>query len=602
MRKFIKTSWFLFVLLIIMGFELKPASSTQPDTTAITQPGPRQTIRLDPRVRQRYVPPPVEFLKSAEQVASANIVVSYNGGGWTPEAQNAFEFAVGIWETLITSPITIEVDADFDQLGANILGGAGPNTVVRDFPNAPLSSTWYPVATANKLSNSDQDPGSADILATFSSDFPNWHFGTGSSTPTGQISFATVVLHELGHGLGFLGSMKTGGGCIGPPSRGCYNISGYPMIYDRFTENGEGVALLSFPNNSTALGDQLTSENLYFDSPGGNFANSGNRVPIYAPSTWSQGSSYSHLAESFNPTSHALMTFSISYGETIHHPGAVTLCMFEEMGWTVSEACSSGTDTPISGLSATNNGPTIYGGATQLTANITGGSNVSYEWDFGDSTGGSGKSVSHQYTSPGSYIAQVTATNSTNQATASTSVQVEVSVSELSAGNDSPTLLGTPTQLNALVTSGSNVIYTWDFGDSSGGSGASPAHSYPAAGEYTAQVTAANAVSMATTTTLVQVEEGITGLSASNDGPTLLGSQIQFTATLTTGNNVTYEWDFGDGESDSGADVSHQYTSQGVYTVELTATNLVSDESAATVVYVVEQLYWIYLPLQAKQP
>ena len=143
-----------------MGFELKPAISSQPNTTVSIQPGARQTIRLDPQVRQRYVPPPVEFLKSAEQSAGANIVVSYNGGGWTPEAQNAFEFAVGIWETLITSPITIEVDADFGPLGATILGGAGPNMVVRDFPNAPLSSTWYPVATANKLSNSDQDPGS----------------------------------------------------------------------------------------------------------------------------------------------------------------------------------------------------------------------------------------------------------------------------------------------------------------------------------------------------------------------------------------------------------------------------------------------------------
>ncbi|MCK4725978.1 MAG: PKD domain-containing protein, partial [Anaerolineales bacterium] len=334
---------------------------------------------------------------------------------------------------MITSPVTIEVDADFGPLGENILGGARPTVVVRDFPNAPQSSTWYPVATANKLANSDQYPGNADIQATFSSDFPDWHFGTSSSNPTDKISFTSVVLHELGHGLGFFGSMRVDDGsgtdeCRGTSGEGCYGYFGSPMIYDRYAENGGGTALISFTNNHPSLTTQLTSNNLFFDSPGGNFANGGSRVPIYAPSTWNQGSSYSHLAESFNPTSHALMTYSISRGETIYNPGAVTLCMFEEMGWTVSETCSGSPDTTISGLAAENDGPTIFGTATQLNATITGGSNVSYAWDFGDSTSGSGPSPSHTYTAPGSYTAEVTATNSVNQLTATTSVQVEVAI------------------------------------------------------------------------------------------------------------------------------------------------------------------------------
>ena len=604
MRRIVKVSWFLLSTLILMGLVLAPAIRAQTNEVTITHPGPRRLIRLDPEVRQRYVPPPTEFLASAEQAATANIQVNYIGSEWTTEAEDAFEFAVGIWETLITSPVTIVVDADFGPLGENILGGAGPTVVVRDFPNAPQSSTWYPVATANKLANSDQYPGNADILATFSSDFPDWHFGTGSSTPTDKISFASVILHELGHGLGFLGSMEAGGECTGNPSNGCYGIGfdDYPMIYDRFTENGAGTALLSFPNNSTALGDQLTSGDLFFNSPGGNFANSGSRVKIYAPSPWNQGSSYSHLDEIFNPTSHALMTYSISRGETIHNPGSVTLCMFAEMGWTVSETCSTDTDSPISGLSATNNGPTILGTATQLVANIAGGSNVSYAWDFGDSTSGSGKSVSHQYAAPGSYTAEVTATNSVNQATATTSVQVEVAISGINAANDGPTLLGTATQLSASISTGSDVSYEWDFGDSTGSTEASPSHTYSAPGEYTAEVTASNGVSEETTTTLVQVEEAITGLKAANDGPTLLGNVTQFTASLSTGSNVIYEWDFGDGESDSGTAVLHQYAIPGTYTIELSATNFVSQETATTVVYVIEQFSWIYLPLQVKPP
>jgi hypothetical protein len=58
-------------------------------------------------------------------------------------------------------------------------------------------------ATTNKLANTDHNPGLADINATFSSSHPDWYFGTGDSTPINKIDFVSVVLHELGHGLGF---------------------------------------------------------------------------------------------------------------------------------------------------------------------------------------------------------------------------------------------------------------------------------------------------------------------------------------------------------------------------------------------------------------
>jgi hypothetical protein len=346
MKKLFSLTTPLLSLLIILSFAASPAISAQPTDETTSFPGPTTLIRLDPQVRQRYEPPPAVFLQSLAnpaQTSTASIVVNFNGP-WTSEAQVAFRFAADIWETLITSSIPIVVDAEFGPLGLGILGGAGPTSIRRNFINAPQTSTWYPVATANKLANTDLEPGLADIQATFSSTYPNWYFETGSSTPGDKISFASVVLHELGHGLGFTGSMRVDDGsgsneCNGTAGWGCYGYIGSPMIYDHFTENGSGTSLLTLQNYSTTLADQLTSNNLYFDSPGGNFANGGNRIPIYAPSTWSEGSSYSHLAESFNSTGHSMMTFSISKGETIHNPGSITLCMFKEMGWTVAESC-----------------------------------------------------------------------------------------------------------------------------------------------------------------------------------------------------------------------------------------------------------------------
>jgi len=87
--------------------------------------------------------------------------------------------------------------------------------------------------------------------------------------------------------------------------------------------------------------------------------------------------------------------------------------------------------------------------------------------------------------------------------------------------SDSPTVLGQATMLTATVAAGSNVAYTWAFGDGSPllttggspllptggttGSGAVVTHTYPTIGIYTAVVTASNSVSVLTTTTSVTV-------------------------------------------------------------------------------------------------
>lgn len=76
--------------------------------------------------------------------------------------------------------------------------------------------------------------------------------------------------------------------------------------------------------------------------------------------------------------------------------------------------------------------------------------------------------------------------------------------------NDSPTILGNATTFTVTLSSGTNVTYTWDFGD-----GGSPlvgsdvmTHAYTAAGGYTAVVTAANSVAIVTATTPVSIQAG----------------------------------------------------------------------------------------------
>jgi hypothetical protein len=293
---------------------------------------PKASLFLDPNPSRFRVGLPTNFLTSTGQVnfPTSNTVINVNYTGFTPAAQTAFQFAVDIWESLLDSSVPINVNASFANLGSGILGQAGPESFFRNFSAAPQTNTWYPVALANSLAGQDLDPAASDIGSQFNSNF-NWYYGLDNNVPTNQISFVSVVLHELGHGLGFLGLMNNQSG-VGSWGFG----TGSPGIYDRFTENGSGQSLLNtslFPNPSTALGSQLTSNNIFFDGSNANAANGGNRVKLYAPSTWSGGSSYSHLDEVFNNTPNALMTYSIGFGESILNPGPVTLGLFKDMGW-----------------------------------------------------------------------------------------------------------------------------------------------------------------------------------------------------------------------------------------------------------------------------
>ncbi len=244
----------------------------------------------------------------------------------------------------------------------------------------------------------------------------------------------------------------------------------------------------------------------------------------------------------------------------------------------------------IAGLAAINNSPTPLDSVTTLTAAVTAGSNVNYAWNFGDGTTGNGRVVAHTYTAVGNYTATVTATNSLGSATATTAVNIFIApIAGLTASNNGPTPLDSVTTLTATVRTGSNVSYTWDFGDGTpDGSGAVVTHTYTTAGNYTATVTATNSLGSVTATTAVNIFIApIVGLIASSDDSTQLGSATTFSATITSGSRVSYLWDFGDGTTGNGAIVSHTYPRVGVYMAVVTATNAVSTLSDTTTVTVI---------------
>jgi uncharacterized repeat protein (TIGR01451 family) len=240
----------------------------------------------------------------------------------------------------------------------------------------------------------------------------------------------------------------------------------------------------------------------------------------------------------------------------------------------------------ISGLAASNSSPTALGSATAFTASIAAGYGATFAWNFGDGLTGAGPSVTHTYAAIGAYTAIVTATNAASAAVTSTAVTVDQALAGLQATSSGATNLGTATSFAATISAGSNVVFSWDFGDGATGTGAAPSHTYGAVGFYTATVTARNSVGSQTAAASLPVNQAIGGLSAVSNGPTPLGFATTLTATLAGGSNVSFVWDLGDGSAGTGPGLTHVYPDIGVYRAVVTATNASSSATAQVIVSV----------------
>ena len=248
-------------------------------------------------------------------------------------------------------------------------------------------------------------------------------------------------------------------------------------------------------------------------------------------------------------------------------------------------------DDPITGLAVAGQSPVAVGSSASFTATVAGGSNISYSWDFGDGTiVAGGSTISHAYAVAGSYTVSVTASNNVSSDTTSMSVTVDMPVAGLSVSSNSPIETGETASFTASVSAGTNLSYSWDFGDGTVVTGGPTAdHVYAAAGSYSVSVTASNGVSADTATTTMVVtdppppDDPITGLAVAGQSPVAVGSSAAFTATVTGGTNLSYNWDFGDGTVVAGgSSINHVYAAAGSYTVTVTASNNVGSDSAST--------------------
>ena len=138
----------------------------------------------------------------------------------------------------------------------------------------------------------------------------------------------------------------------------------------------------------------------------------------------------------------------------------------------------------------------------------------SYSWDFGDGTTANGETISHDFRRYGTYTVTLTVSNRLGLSSSS-SHQVTVADEPPSAVFTVATLhpaARVPVKFDATPSSdpdGTVSSYLWSFGDGATGSGATPTHTYAAAGAYPVTLTVTDSSGlMATSSERVVVVRG----------------------------------------------------------------------------------------------
>ncbi len=204
----------------------------------------------------------------------------------------------------------------------------------------------------------------------------------------------------------------------------------------------------------------------------------------------------------------------------------------------------------------------------------------SYQWDFGDGTSGSGASVSHVYTVTGKYdikliIADLLGCKDT--VTKPKYITVYGPTAFFSPSANSICLNSGVTFKDSSQTDGVHPImqWIWDYGDGTIDTSASGSvmHVYAANGSYTVtlKVKDSNGCIDSIVKPAVVLISHPTASFISDTISCTIGT-INFT-DQSSGNNITYLWNFGDGVTSNTNSPTHQYLVQGTFTPTLTVTD-----------------------------
>ena len=214
------------------------------------------------------------------------------------------------------------------------------------------------------------------------------------------------------------------------------------------------------------------------------------------------------------------------------------------------------------------------------TANSGSFGNRVFVWDYGDGSPPDTASFNpprlHTYAAPGTYFVTLTIidTNFCNTPVADTQrIRLNPTVKAIFK---TPAIGCAPYEASFINESLAGTDWFWEFGDGNTSTEFEPVHIYQNPGTYRVRLTASdtstcNRVDTSAYFTITVYEKPTAVISSWGPNPPLENTPVTFGNGSI--NAVTYEWDFGDGETSANIAPSHQYISTGSFDVRLVAFN-----------------------------
>lgn len=179
-----------------------------------------------------------------------------------------FQYAADIWARTIPSAVEIRINARFDpqtcDASSAVLGSTSAGSSHRNFANAPFPNTWYQQSLANRIAGVDLNPSVNDMNITYNSNLCQpgcafcWYYGVDGNEGT-KTELLPVVLHEIGHGLGFA-TITVAGVQMGTPPG--------PHIYDRFLYDlDQDMHWHEMPSDAQRGASAVNCQRLVWDGP-----------------------------------------------------------------------------------------------------------------------------------------------------------------------------------------------------------------------------------------------------------------------------------------------------------------------------------------------
>jgi len=226
-------------------------------------------------------------------------------------------------------------------------------------------------------------------------------------------------------------------------------------------------------------------------------------------------------------------------------------------------------------------------GETPLIVSFTdtsSGEIIERTWNFGDGEVSNQQNPIHTYQSSGVYTVTLQVRSYSDEATAESSINVTESVKQV--------VTTAPLQLKADFTTyytegpapftlpfidlskGEITEWVWDFGDGTVSYDQNPRHTYTIPGTYAVFLTVKgpSGEKIRSDATIILVSQSVGQPWAefsidTNEG--IVPLIVSFTDS-STGEISEYNWDFGDGTSGAGKEVTHTYIKPGTFTAALT--------------------------------